>query len=621
MVTGLKAGALAMTTSPSETSSQTGFDRLLALRGRACVLAVRVLGRDDDAEDAVQKAYLDAIRRLRSGFAPDDWEAWFLAVVLTAAREQLRSDIRRRRRDAAVQTADRVRQGPGVDQELVGALGSCLAELDEEHRLPLSLCYEQGLSHQQAAAVLGIHQTTLSRHVSEGLELLRKALARAGYAALPAAVIAGLAHTAPPVPASLKAAVEKLVSGEPMIEGSSAAATPAAAKGGLAVKVIAGVVLAGALAGTIGLMGPTGPTKAPPPAEIKGPPKIEHYAGANIYGYLDGPKMGIMGVFGGNCDEQGNLYSGGGTRCIRASDGMTIRIVGGAPNVGKPLPPEGPACYISDLSGAGPGAYGVGTPFAVQGRPLDGGDKGTIYIGTGNGRKVAKVWKNKEKGDRWWYKEIAEVSGSVHLQMSKDDKTLYVCSASEVFRYENDKLVKVLDLSKFDVKNHKGGQVGRGMFVIGGDGNIYFGDKGEPGRIWRIPPDLSKAEEYGGGFEKPEYFCGPAKKGYWMCGPWIAPDQNNYKFIAADTLFPCSADENDLRRIRDGRISALCKDGEWRELDRGEKNQALYKFRAWTPGPNGTAYSYYDGAKEIRVYRITGIDYNKPTVGPQFQGK
>jgi hypothetical protein len=267
--------------------------------------------------------------------------------------------------------------------------------------------------------------------------------------------------------------------------------------------------------------------------------------------------------------------------------------------------------------------------MAIQGLPLEGGDKGCFYVSSGADKKtILKAWKNKEKGDRWWYKEVAKLSSPCYgLQVTKDDK-LYVFSRTEVFRFENDKLEKILDVGKFGLK--PGGPPGVTAFGIDGDGEtIYFGDNGEPGKIWRIPSDQSKAEEYAGGFgwkrgsnRAPDgrlYICGPAKNIYMMCGPWMG--QSGGKFLPPDCLFPGSADERDARRIRDGRASTLCKDGEWRELDRGEKNQALYKFRAWTPGPNGTAYSYYDGAKEIRVYRITGIDYNKPTVGPQFQGK
>jgi hypothetical protein len=324
--------------------------------------------------------------------------------------------------------------------------------------------------------------------------------------------------------------------------------------------------------------------------------------------------MGIMGVMSGECDEQGNLYADSATRCIRASDGMVIRIVGGALPTGKPLPPEGPACMIDTRTGGG--AYGgLGTSVAIQGLPLEGGDKGAIYLSGGSDYKtLLKVWKNQEKGGRWWYKEIIKLDFPCNgLQIVNGGK-LHVFSFSEVFRYENDKLEKIFDINKFGLKARGG------KFSIDGDGKtIFFGDNGEPGKIWRIPADLSKAEEYAGGFvptgKRP---CGAAKGFYMMCGPWIGVSGN---FLPADTHFPSSADESAGRRLRDGRVSTLCKDGEWRELEGGQINQqALRKFRGWCPGPNGTAYSIYHGAGEIRVYRISGIDYAKPTVGPQAKG-
>jgi hypothetical protein len=96
------------------------------------------------------------------------------------------------------------------------------------------------------------------------------------------------------------------------------------------------------------------------------------------------------------------------------------------------------------------------------------------------------------------------------------------------------------------------------------------------------------------------------------------------KFLPPDCLFPGSADESDARRIRDGRASTLCKDGEWREVvtgTTGPESSLNGYFRGWCPGPNGTAYTFYVAGNEIRVFKLSGIDWNKPTVGPQAKGK
>ena len=143
--------------------------------------------------------------------------------------------------------------------------------LDQKYRVPLALCYEQDFTKRDAATVLEMPERTLSRYVSVGLEKLRKALERAGYPAAIAAVLGGLKQTAPAVPASLAGRVEALVSSgakaAPRKLASRAARRGSAAKGGYTMKLIAGVVLAGAVAAGAAILAPRENGVAPLPAE------------------------------------------------------------------------------------------------------------------------------------------------------------------------------------------------------------------------------------------------------------------------------------------------------------------------------------------------------------------
>jgi RNA polymerase sigma factor (sigma-70 family) len=234
--------------------------RLMPSAARAYQLAYRVTGSHEAAEDAVQQAFLSAMKELPHGLSPDEECLWFLGVATNAARMQMRADRRRGKREVRAMEEQPVRHAAvGAGQTPAGELVACLRQalqgLDEDYRLPVALCCEQGLSHGEAAAVLGVPRRTVSRHVAKGLELLRAALAAAGYTAAPAAVLGALAHTAPAVPATLAAAVGKIVSGQTTTVGSgSGAAASAAAKGGIAMKAVLGVVLAGTVAvGAAGL--------------------------------------------------------------------------------------------------------------------------------------------------------------------------------------------------------------------------------------------------------------------------------------------------------------------------------------------------------------------------------
>jgi RNA polymerase sigma-70 factor (ECF subfamily) len=232
------------------------MDEFLAAGGRAYQIAVHVLGSSEGAEDVVQQAYVNAVSGAPRDLPPEEAQAWFLKVTANAAKMHLRGEVRRRKREVAVLKKPVEAPAANADgAELVEKVRSCLAALDEKYRLPVALCCEQGLSHRTAAEILEVPASTVSLRVSEGLQRLRAALARAGFMTAPAAVLGELAHTAPPVPAGLVARMEKLVTGHAMVEGTGAAAVSVAAKGGMAMKAIVAVVLAGTVAaGAAGLL-------------------------------------------------------------------------------------------------------------------------------------------------------------------------------------------------------------------------------------------------------------------------------------------------------------------------------------------------------------------------------
>ena len=232
--------------------------RLVELTGSAYRLAAHVVGSPEAAEDVVQGAYLEALSRLRPGLPPEKERTWFLTTVVNRARDHLRGEARRRRREAAV---TREREGmssaPDAADARGAALSAALAALEAKYRLPLALCYEEGLSQREAAAVLNVPERTLSDRLRHGLERLRHALSRAGYAAVPAAVVGVLRGSAAPAPAALADSVRKLAArhAAPRARrlGRAGRGAGASAKGGLAMKIVAGIVAAGAVMGWVAI--------------------------------------------------------------------------------------------------------------------------------------------------------------------------------------------------------------------------------------------------------------------------------------------------------------------------------------------------------------------------------
>jgi RNA polymerase sigma-70 factor (ECF subfamily) len=261
--------------------------RLVGFHASAYRLALHVLGNTESAEDAIQQSYLEVISRIRTAPPPHDERAWFLRAVANTAKDHLKREARRRKREAAVVVEQtRSMSGPGLESELTGALRATLASLEAKYRLPLALCYQEDMTQHQAAAVLGIPEGTIGKYVRVGLTRLRKALERAGYAAAFPAAASGVAsaeagpaliqllkQTAPPVPASLAGRVEELVAtGATGSCGGGLSGAMAAAKGGRAMKVLAGVAFAGAVAAGVAALAPRGGGDAPlPEVAVSGP--------------------------------------------------------------------------------------------------------------------------------------------------------------------------------------------------------------------------------------------------------------------------------------------------------------------------------------------------------------
>jgi hypothetical protein len=432
------------------------------------------------------------------------------------------------------------------------------------------------------------------------------------------------------VPATLSAALHKLVLEGAAVKGTGAAALPAAGKGGLAVKMIAGVVLAGVLAGGVALVASgRGDRLASSPAKTDPGQKglvLECYAGCLARGWLDGPRRETMweaqGVVG-YPDNDFNLYCG--WRCIRA-DGRVVTI---ATNDYRPLTvcrDEGPADAMPNIfhsAGFGQGSGGV----AILGEPIEGGDKGCILAFSAS--EVFRLWKNKEKGARWWFKRVIGADagmGTIYTGHATKDNRLVLFTGKGFYAYADGKLSLLLGTEAWQAalpKDARGRTCNATQGLLGGDGYYYLGTYyAGPPLVLRVSPDGKKAEQYVSE-SKAGRRDGAGIGTGWFCGPHLSASRSNPRFAPPDCIFPSTHDDSDLRRVRDGRVSTLCEDGEWREFkaERGDASgKALNAFRWFVPGPNGTAItSFKVPGPDGRCWIVRGIDYTKPIVGSKAE--
>ncbi len=187
---------------------------LLQFRDPALNLAYRICGNAADAEDILQDAYLRAVKSPGPILAGNSLRNWFFQVTANAARDWLRSERSRRARERDVAMDHCMLAEAPADAgaaELKQRVETELAALDEKYRLPISLHYEQGLSYEEAAGVLGLTAGTLRVYASQGIQQLREKLhapARPVTAELLAGMLgAGFVLKASPALASSIAAI------------------------------------------------------------------------------------------------------------------------------------------------------------------------------------------------------------------------------------------------------------------------------------------------------------------------------------------------------------------------------------------------------------------------------
>src|SRR5688572_11383069 len=131
----------------------------------------RMLGGTPDlADDLAQETFIKAHRGLRGFRGGAALSVWLCAI----AANELRAEWRRRARRAEFLEEESDVTVP-VDPDLGSGrdLANGLALLPEAQRAALVLCFEHGLTHEEAAAAMSCPLGTLKSHVSRGKARLR----------------------------------------------------------------------------------------------------------------------------------------------------------------------------------------------------------------------------------------------------------------------------------------------------------------------------------------------------------------------------------------------------------------------------------------------------------------
>jgi len=156
------------------------FGRLVDRHYDDCTrFARRMLGNRDDAEDALQEAFVHAYRGLRTYRERDAFRGWLYRIVVNECRRlaarRWRNENRLVRDDGALEQAPAREENGG---ELRDRLQISLARLEPMLREAFVLKYGEELEYGEMAKVTGASISALKMRVKRARDLLRPMLER-----------------------------------------------------------------------------------------------------------------------------------------------------------------------------------------------------------------------------------------------------------------------------------------------------------------------------------------------------------------------------------------------------------------------------------------------------------
>jgi RNA polymerase sigma factor (sigma-70 family) len=181
---------------------ETAFAALVHRYG-PLVLGVcrRVLGHEQDSEDAFQATFLVLARKAGAISKGASMGGWLYRVAYRIARKLKGRQARRQRRERAAEEFAAAETTPAwVWREVGIVLDEEVSRLPEKYRLPFILCYLHGKTNEEAARQLACPVGTLASRLAWARERLRVRLTRRGVTLSTALLAGGLAAHAGPVP-------------------------------------------------------------------------------------------------------------------------------------------------------------------------------------------------------------------------------------------------------------------------------------------------------------------------------------------------------------------------------------------------------------------------------------
>jgi RNA polymerase sigma-70 factor (ECF subfamily) len=161
------------------------FATLVDRHARACLrFAARMLGSEQDAEDAAQETFVRAYRALDRYDERMSFRTWVMSILINRCRTAM---LHRRRRSARVVLDEQAVGEASVDSDasdaaLRDAIERALAQLDPDQREAFLLKHVESLSYEEMSAATGVGVSALKMRVRRACERLQVLLEEDRYA-------------------------------------------------------------------------------------------------------------------------------------------------------------------------------------------------------------------------------------------------------------------------------------------------------------------------------------------------------------------------------------------------------------------------------------------------------
>ena len=130
----------------------------------------------EDAEEITQEVFVKLTRKLSTYNSKSSFKTWLYRITINTAKDYYRKNATRRTYESAF-ADDQRHNNPGsppVESITAQQVYAAMDKLPDKQKAALMLVAAEGMSHREAAEVLGCSETTISWRIHQARKKLKK---------------------------------------------------------------------------------------------------------------------------------------------------------------------------------------------------------------------------------------------------------------------------------------------------------------------------------------------------------------------------------------------------------------------------------------------------------------